>query len=284
MMISARGSARHKAASAALAAALLSAGATACASSDGDSPGMTPAAAVAKAAAKTEEITSLHYRMTGKVPGEGRIEAEASMSMKPTISMSMEMTALDQATDNEIEIRLVDKAMYVGGGAAAAKEMDGKSWMKFDLSALGEGALGGESLGAGQADRNPAEESAILTGAKDVEKVGTETVDGVKTTHYKGTITLDEWREQLKDEDKQTRERREKALDQYEDIGIEKLTMDMWVDPDDHTKQFRLRGSADKGPLDMTVTFLDFNKPVTVKAPPAKDTADLADMMGDLDS
>lgn len=55
--------------------------------------------------------------------------------------------------------------------------------------------------------------------------------------------------------------------------------MDMWVDDQDHTKQVRMRGDADKGPLDLTFTFLDFNKPVKVTAPPAKDTADLAEMM-----
>jgi hypothetical protein len=44
-------------------------------------------------------------------------------------------------------------------------------------------------------------------------KVGAETVGGVKPTRYERTIILDEWRDQLKDEDKQTRERRERALD-----------------------------------------------------------------------
>jgi hypothetical protein len=179
-----------------------------------------------------------------------------------------------------VEIRLVDKAMYIGGGAQVAKEMDGKSWIKFDMSALGaDKQVNADQLGAGQADKNPATESTFLTGSKDVKKVGTETVDGVKTTHYKGTVTLEEFRDSLKGKDKATREKREKSLDQYEKMGIDALTMDMWIDGDDHTKQFRMRGDADKGKLDMTITFLDFNKPVTVKAPPAKDTADLAQMM-----
>ncbi|MGY4276602.1 hypothetical protein ACVILE_002782 [Streptomyces sp. M18.1] len=55
--------------------------------------------------------------------------------------------------------------------------------------------------------------------------------------------------------------------------------MDMWVDGDDRTKQFRMRGDAKKGPLDMTITFLGVNEPVKVTAPPAKDTMDLAEMM-----
>ncbi|WP_121748638.1 DUF1396 domain-containing protein [Streptomyces sp. E2N166] len=264
-----------------LAALLLAAGAVGCSKGDGaeESPKMTPAAAVAKAAKNTEEIDSLRYRMTGRAPEEGRVKAEAEMRIKPTLAMSMKMTALDQGADAKAEIRLVDKAMYIGGGAEAAKEMDGKSWIKFDLSALGADKELNQLGGASQADKNPATESTFLTGAKDVEKVGTETVDGVQTTHYKGTVTLADLEKSLGDEDKATREKRQKSIEQYEKMGVDKLTMDMWIDGDDRTKQFRMRGDADKGPLDMTITFLGFNEPVKVTAPPAKDTVDLAEMM-----
>ncbi|MFD0249513.1 DUF1396 domain-containing protein [Streptomyces sp. NPDC127113] len=262
------------------AALLLAAGAVGCSGGTDESPKMTPAAAVAKAAKNTEEIDSIRYRMTGRTPEEGRVKAEAQMRIKPTLAMSMKMTALDQGGGQSAEIRLVDKAMYIGGGAEAAKEMDGKSWMKFDLSALGADGEELDQLGsASQADKNPATESTFLTGAEDVEKVGTETVDGVKTTHYKGTITLADLEKTLADEDEATREKRQKSLEQYEKMGLDKLTMDTWIDGDEHTKQFRMRGDAAKGPLDMTVTFLGFNEPVKVAAPPAKDTMDLAEMM-----
>ncbi|MGY4276603.1 hypothetical protein ACVILE_002783 [Streptomyces sp. M18.1] len=173
-----------------LAALLLAAGAVGCSKEDKaeESPEMTPAAAVAEAAKNTEEIDSLHYRLTGRAPEEGRVEAEARMRMKPTLAMSMKMTALDQGPDAQAEIRIVDKAMYIGGGAEAAKEMDGKSWLKFDLAAMGAGDELNQLGGASQADKNPATESTFLTGAEDVEKVGTETVEGVETTHYKGTV------------------------------------------------------------------------------------------------
>jgi len=280
LKLSVSNSVRRRATGAALAALVLGGGAVGCTKgAKEESPALTPAAAVAKAAKKTEDITSLHYRMTGKVPEEGRISGEASMSMKP-LAMSMKMTSEDQAADGPVEIRLVGKAMYIGGGAKLAKDMDGKSWMKFDMSALGaDKELNTNQLGGGQADKNPATDSTFLTGSKDLKKVGTETVDGVKTTHYKGTVPLDEFRKSLKSQDEATREKREKALDQYTKMGIDSLTMDMWIDGDDHTKQFRMRGTADKGPLDLTITFLDYNKPVTVTAPPAKDTFDLAEMM-----
>ncbi|MFI5677757.1 LppX_LprAFG lipoprotein [Streptomyces cellulosae] len=277
-----RASVRRRATTAGLAALLLAAGAVGCGTEE--SPSMSPAAAVAKAAKNTEDITSFRYRLTGRVPEEGRVKAEASMRTKPTVAMSMKMTALDQGADGAAEIRLVDKAMYIGGGAAAAKEMGGKSWMKFDMSALDKKGPGQSAPGASQADQNPATESTFLTGAKDVKKVGTETVDGVETTRYSGVVTLTDFKASLKGEGKATRERREKSIKQYEKFGVDKLTMDMWVDGEDHTKQFRMKGDADKGPLDMTITFLDINKPVTVTAPPAKDTMDLAEMMKELQS
>ncbi|MFE5603908.1 DUF1396 domain-containing protein [Streptomyces coelicoflavus] len=262
-----------------LAALLLAAGAVGCSKDDSESPEMTPAAAVAKAAKNSEEIDSLHYRLTGKTPEEGRIKAEAEMQIKPTLAMSMKMTALDQGAEGTAEIRLVDKAMYIGGSPEAAKEMDGKRWIKFDLSGAGVDEQMNQMGSASQADKNPATESTFLTGAKDVEKVGTETVDGVKTTHYKGTVTLADLEKTIGDEGEATREKREKSLEQYEKMGVDKLTMDMWVDGDDQTKQFRMRADADKGPLDMTFTFLGVNEPVKVTAPPAAEVADLAEMM-----
>ncbi|MCX5036004.1 MULTISPECIES: LolA-like protein [Streptomyces] len=262
-----------------LAALLLAGGAVGCSKGDSESPEMTPAAAVAKAAKNSEEIDSLHYRLTGKTPEEGRIKAEAEMQIKPTLAMSMKMTALDQGAEGTAEIRLVDKAMYIGGGPEAAKEMDGKRWIKFDLSGTGVDEQMNQMGSASQADKNPATESTFLTGAKDVEKVGTETVEGVKTTHYKGTVSLAHLEKSIGDEDEATREKREKSLEQYEKLGVDKLTMDMWVDGDDQTKQFRMRADADKGPLDMTFTFLGVNEPVKVSAPPAAEVADLAEMM-----
>ncbi|GGJ19197.1 LppX_LprAFG lipoprotein [Streptomyces brasiliensis] len=281
MRASVRVSGGAKVAGASLAALLLAAGAVGCSKgADEQSPAMTPAAAVAKAAKKTERITSLRYRMDGTMPGAGSVKGEAAMSMKP-LAMSMKMTS--SQTPDPVEVRLVGQALYINGGAEAAKEMDGKSWMKLGTSELGAAGKGlnTDSLGAGQAGQNPAAESTFLTGSKDVKKVGTETVDGVKTTHYKGTVTLDELRKAMKGGDKDTRESREKSLQQYEKMGADKITMDMWVDGSDHAKQFRMNSDTGNGPLDMTITFLDYNKPVTVKAPPASQTVDLAQMMKD---
>ncbi|MEU8828659.1 DUF1396 domain-containing protein [Streptomyces sp. NPDC048636] len=279
-----RPGARTRAAGAVLTAALLCAGTVACGTEksggkSGDGAAEKPAAAVQAAARNTEKLTSLRYRMTGRTPEEGRVEGEGAMSFGPK-AMRMKVRALDQGADASFEIRVIGKVMYMGADKASATEMEGKRWLKFDLATLGKGGSGDPSADAlsGQADKNPAAESTFLSDADNVRRVGKETIDGVATTHYRGTVTLDQMRASLKGQDTATRERREKSLKRFEEMGVDRLSMDMWIDGDHHTKRFRMRGKGDKGPLDTTITFRDINKPVTVKAPPAKETHDLAEL------
>ncbi|MET7616576.1 DUF1396 domain-containing protein [Streptomyces sp. NPDC005408] len=241
------------------------------------------AAAVKRAADKNEKLSSLSYRMKGQVPGGGTVEGQAAMTIKPP-TMRMKMKQGGAGENAEVEIRLVGGVMYLNGGEKAAAELGGKTWLKFDMSVLGKGGQDPLAGLGSQADRNPTEDSASLTAAKDLRKVGEETVDGVRTTHYTGTVPLAAMRASLKGEDAATRQRREKGLGKYEEMGVKAVTMDMWIDGNDHTKQFRTRAAADKGPLDLTVTFLDYNKPVVVTAPPASQTADLAEMFKDIGS
>ncbi len=174
-----------------------------------------------------------------------------------------------------MEIRVVDGAMYLGGSAATAKEMDGKSWMKFDISGMAKGADGSAGIDASklsdQADQDPSQASTYLTGSKDVKKVGTRNrrrADHPLQRHGHPRRPPRRAQEEGQGDAGQAREEPEAVRG----AGADKLTMDMWVGPDDHTKQVRVRAASNKGPLDMTMVFLDYNKPVTVKAPPAKDT------------
>ncbi|MFE4249459.1 hypothetical protein ACFRU3_08125 [Streptomyces sp. NPDC056910] len=173
-------------------------------------------------------------------------------------------------------MRVTGGALYMGGGKGADKETDGRSWLKFGISGPGSQEAAATNPLAGQAHQNPAEQ---VTGSKGLERVGEETVEGEKTAHYKGTVTLDQMRESYQDEDAATRKRRDKNLSMYEGLGADKLAVDLWIDQDDRTRCFRTRGATDKGRFDLTMTFFDYDKPVTVRAPAAKDVVDPAQMM-----
>jgi len=264
--------------SVAFVAVLLAGGSVACGggvksnSAVANPPKVTPAEAVAKAGKNAEAITSLRYRISGTVPGKGRLEAEASMTTQP-LAMSMKMTATDsQGGNGLLEIRFVDKVMYLGGSAVRPEKLNGKSWLTAAPAIWGRGGVDNQSYGIlpSQLQASPIAQSTLLTGSKDLRLIGTETVDGIKSTHYKGTVN--------------SKGLIRGSLDQFIQLEVsDPLTMDVWIDGDGRTRQFRMRAEHDDnvvgtgdGPLDLTVTFLDINQPVTIKAPPTKDTAPLA--------
>ncbi|MEV7544450.1 LppX_LprAFG lipoprotein [Streptomyces sp. NPDC089915] len=224
-----------------------------------------PAAYLEKVKKNSEEITSLRYTMTGTAQGQP-VNADVSLRMKPSVAMSMKMSAPGE--DKAAEIRLLDGVMYMGSEGA---------WLKFDMkSADPNAAKQLDSLGAGSgaAAENPGDRAGDLLGAKDLKTVGEETIDGVKTRHVSGTVSIEQMRASLAALTPEAKERQEKSIQKMEGEGIKSMNMDMWIDESNHTKQFRTRAESAKGPMDMTMKFLDYNKPVDIAAPPADQVMD----------
>ncbi|MEH0546224.1 hypothetical protein QA802_25060 [Streptomyces sp. B21-105] len=226
------------------------------------------AEAVTRAAEKAEQPVSLRYRTNGRTPEEGRIRGEAAIGTKPQV-MSLKSTVLSGPEKGTGEFRFVGGVLYIGTDEA---DEDGKHWIRFGK----RGANGGMS---DKMRDNPVHETGFLAGADDLKKAGSETVGGVRTDHYTGTATVDEIRASYEGKPTKIRQRTEKSLAQYEKLGVDELTMDLWVDAEDRTRQLRMQGFGRRGPLDLTITFSDYGKPVTVHAPPASDTVDLAEQL-----
>lgn len=282
---------RKKTVGAALAAVLLVGGATACENgAKGDSgkaaepsASGSPSAAAGKSAVQAdpiallqgtkksaEEITSLRYTMSGKTP-DGAVSGDVALRLKPAVAMAMKMSSPEDPAQ-QVDIRLVDGAMYLGS--------EGK-FLKFDMKTL-DPKTGAklDSLGKGsQNAENPGDKANDLLQSKDVKLVGEETIDGEKTKHLSGTVTLDQLRTSAASEDQATKDRRSKSLKTWEDQGITTLTVDIWIDESNHTKQVRSQGQGTKGATDVTIKFTDLNKPVDITAPPADQVVDLAEMM-----
>ncbi|MCP3760159.1 LppX_LprAFG lipoprotein [Streptomyces sp. TBY4] len=284
-MFANRKNSRTKTAGAALAAVLLVGGATACESGPKDGTGkaaasqgagkgaaeVVPAAYLEKVKANAEEITSLRYSMAGTAEGE-QFSGDVSMRLKPSVAMSMKMTTSGEG-GQAAEIRLLDEAMFIG--------TEGK-WLKFDMKSLDPALAEKLNSAGGTANKggeNPGDRASELLKAKDLKFVGEETIDGVKTKHLSGTVSLEELKAAAASETPETKKRREQSVTALEAQGVKNLTLDMWIDESDRPKQVRTRGDAAKGPVDTTIKFLDYNQPVEVAAPPADQVTDLAEMM-----
>ncbi|MFI9045685.1 hypothetical protein [Streptomyces sp. NPDC053427] len=234
-----------------------------------------PVAAVRKAVEKGAKLTSMSYRINGKVAGQGTVEGKVSVSLRPR-AIDMRMTASGGAKRGEFLVRLIGDTAYIGGGERATAALHGKHWLKFRMNGKGPGGAGGFGGMRQQADQDPAAQASLLSQSGDVKKIGEETVDGVKTTHYAGTVAVEKLLKRRNAKGALGAERREKAVERYRALGVHALKLDLWVGPDDRTVKFRERARTVRGPLDLTIHFFDINKPVTVKAPPASDTMDLA--------
>lgn len=233
-------------------------------------PDAATVAAVRKAVDKGTGLHSLSYRVSGKVPGQGTVEGKASFSVRPR-AVDMRMTAAGGMKEGAFSVRLVGDAVYVGGGRQAAAVLGGKHWLKIAMTDQGDGGFGGMQR---QADQDPAAQASLLSRSDDVRKVGQETVDGVRTTHYAGVVDVAEPAEKSAGKSPSAAERRAKVIEQYRQLGVRELKLDLWVGPGDRTVKFRERARAAQGPLDLSIRFLDGNKPVAVQAPPASDTVD----------
>ncbi|WP_239012619.1 hypothetical protein [Streptomyces sioyaensis] len=230
-----------------------------------------PVAAVQKAVNKGARLNSASYRLSGSIPGQGTVEGKVSFSLRPR-AVDMRMQAAKGEQKHEFSVRLVGDSVYLGGGSAAAAEMDGKHWIRFAMKGKGAGGFGGMQR---QADQDPAAQASLLPQSDDVKKVGEETVDGVRTTHYAGAVEVADLLTKRAPKSALDAARRKKVVEQYRQLGVRKLQLDMWIGPDDRTVKFRERAQTAQGPLDLTIRFSDVNKPVTVQAPPASDTVDL---------
>lgn len=262
----------RRAAGAAGAVLLLAAGAVGCGGGAEQSSAESAAAAVARAAKKTQAVTSVHYRLSGRIPEQGRVEAEASVGTKPAVArLTTSTIGGDHPTVSEL--RLVDGVLYQRQSEnGVAQQVHGRHWAGFGDTA-GFTAGGGLRMDTGglrdQVGHNPARDAALLAASDDVRQAGTEKVDGVATTHYTATAKLDDLRAALESKEK-------KGLLQYDNLGVDELTLDVWIDGEDHVKRLRTQGFGRHGQLDLTVTFLDFGRPVTVRAPAEDDTVDLS--------
>lgn len=103
--------------------------------------------------------------------------------------------------------------------------------------------------------------------AKDVDDLGSETVDGQSTTHYRAVI------------DKEGMGKYKDAYANQSNLfgsmtgGSDSITMDVWVG----AKDLPVRLKERFGSMTVTMDFEKFGATAAIKAPPASQTADVTD-------
>ncbi|MFH8973159.1 hypothetical protein [Streptomyces sp. NPDC017890] len=238
---------------------------------------------------KTSEAKSAKIEMTMSMPAAmdgGDVSMTGVMGWDPTVmDVTMKGSMLATEPDAPEQMRMIwqDNVMYADMGEAAAKDMDGKRWMKMDLAAAAESAgaeAGGAMLsGLENMNQSPVEQLALLLESPNLKHVGDEKVGGVTARHYKGTLTVKEMMESNESLDVLEPKEREQLLQNVEKSGIKGYDTEVWVNDDDLPVRMDVVMDSPQGAVDMSMKLSEYGAKAEVEVPAAADTFDLFEMI-----
>lgn len=261
-----------------LAAAALAAGLLALTGCYGDKPAAEQAptglallsadaeGSVRTAAETTAKAKSVRVAVDGTVNGR-RVNSQGVVSFGPPLAAELTASGL---TAVQVTARIVDTAAYVRIPPEFQSRAGGKGWLKADLAAAARViGIDADELTSQLRNADPSTHAKALLASGDLKAVGEETVDGVRTVHYAGTTPVTTY---LQNVDAASRAAVQRELAER---GITEVRTDLWVD-----EKYQVRkAKAVVGKADLTVRFTDYDKPVTVVAPAAAETVDIASLI-----
>jgi len=246
-------------------------GETTASSAPGDVVNLSASQVLDRSATRSAEVESFNADLT--VDGSGSVKGTGSFRMKPSpaFSVNLEQLSFGGMTVGTGGTRVVplDETVYVQNAQLSQFLGSGKPWMKITLGQAAS-AVGFDPQDllkqVDQAD--PGKLTRIISSSTDVKEVGTEQIDGVKTTHYQGTVDV---KKAMTDYDPELRKTAEQLSN-----GSEKLGFDVWVDGEQLPRKVITKVTTSEAKqFNVTVVFRDYGKPVTVAAPPADQVGDI---------
>lgn len=253
------------------------------------------AQAVSAAYKKTSDAKSAKVDMTMKMPtaaqGGGDMKMSGTMGWNPTtMDMTMSGAALSAGgpdAPKNIRMLMRDNVMYMDMGANAAKSMDGKRWMKMDLAAMakksGDEKMARQMTGSlDNMNQDPAKQIAVLLDSPNLKHLGSATVDGTETEHYKGKLTVDEMLAKNDSLKVLSKSERDQMLQSVKKAGIKTYDTELWINKDDLPVRLDVTMDSKQGPVEVSEKFSDYGTPVKADVPPASQTFDMMQMLKEL--
>ncbi|MFI0980070.1 hypothetical protein ACH4SP_24070 [Streptomyces sp. NPDC021093] len=180
-------------------------------------------------------------------------------------------------SDGRMKARYLPDAYYVDMGPAFAKDMGGKSWIRYSYDDMVK-LMGpsGALLKDQMQNSTPEQGVKQLLASGQVKEVGKEDVRGVQATHYTGTLDVQKMAEANSKLDAKTLAGLKSQLEQ---TGVTTSTVDIWVDKEDLLVKKTERSESKIGPINSTVFYTDYGVDVAAEAPAADRTLDFKDLM-----
>ncbi|HEX3041566.1 MAG TPA: hypothetical protein VHP56_05700 [Solirubrobacterales bacterium] len=237
----------------------------------GESGGGGPLNAIAQAAEKTQGEPGGRAIMRAVVtkPGSEPIAMRGEMVFDDEGLSRAVLTVQRPDSDRSVKMNLVgDGTVIYMSSSEFGSLPDDSKWMALDLT------LGRDLDGSVPASPDARDELKVLEEVSGgVRKLGREDIRGVPTTHYRGTISLREQAERMREvdaEDLAARDEKEGSPSHVE----------AWVDADGLVRRMRIvqtqpqiegKGTAT---MDMTMDFFDFGIEPQIDVPDSDEVFD----------
>nr|WP_062337796.1 LppX_LprAFG lipoprotein [Herbidospora sakaeratensis] len=200
---------------------------------------------------------------------KGTVQGSMLFQQKPTLASDVTLSQVSfggQTVPGGLRVVLADEVAYVKMDLLKTLIGTDKPWVKIDLKQLGDAQAAGQFLD--QAQQIDLKTSVtLLTASKDVKAVGTESVNGVDTTHYAGTFPVEAAVLLLP---KETQERVKGQLSQLKNVKF-----DAWIDGEGLPRKIGINGAEQGASFSATLLFKSFNEQLSIAAPPADQVGDL---------
>ena len=233
------------------------------------------------AAATTARQSSMQVRGTmtidlGAISGAGTGSMNATftavMQTKPLLA-SMTMSGLQAAGQSlgDVSALITPDAMYMKIPMLSARL--GKPWVEMKFSDMkAASGFDMQQLISQAQQMQPAQYIKQLAASGDVKAVGTETVNGIETTHYAGTVSVEE---QLSHFSGAVRSQMQTVI---ATTGWTGAKLDVWLDGKGLVRRLHSSAVGGKGTMSMAMDVLAYGVPVDVTPPPAGQVADLGQL------
>jgi len=238
---------------------------------------------VAQAAQTTQRLPGVHLTLTTKVSGGG-VPQPVTISGSGFASsrthegqLDFDFSKLAGGTPGTAEFRFKGLVLYFRFPALANRLPNGKTWLSIDEQKASK-SLGlnlSQLSGVGTSDPNQYLNYLRAVAAR--VKVGSETVRGVATTHYRATIDLSRVAAQLPGDQRAAAQAAIANLERA--TGTHTVPMEVWIDAGHRIRRLRLLQSA-RSPsggtiaVDATVDYISYGPTPAVVAPPANQVFD----------
>ena len=261
----------RRAAAAGLSAAALMALA-ACSSGGGGlasapSAPLTARQALLAAASHAQKVTSATETLTVRDSGAQTATTTGTIQFqrKPTLQASETLNTTAAGKSTQIKVILTGTAIYLHEAALTGQL--GKPWLKLDLSALNGTALASISQLAHSLQGNDfANQTQLLAVAKNAHVVGTQTIDGVATTEYAGSVRAGQALKAL------PASFRTAMAPELQVLGNGTINFHVWIDGQHHTRKITDAETVNGETITTTVNITAINQPVQITLPPASQT------------